>query len=218
MSLAKTMTSIWGPLGWMTLHSVSTSYPEKPTPAEKQLVSSWLELFRDTITCPHCKQHFGTMLQNYRTRFPGFLNSRQDFAMFAFRAHNAVNARLHKPVYQTLAECMEILRNNIKNRTAANYRVSYVNHIARYWGTIQDISGIVAMKKVLEMKKIETEYFSTHDTEFNVTLAEDSVVIPRNWVENDTGERTPAPQIRMAPLNTNARGGFRVVGGRMRLL
>lgn len=212
------MTSIWGPLGWMTLHSVSTSYPENPTPAEKQLVSSWLDLFRDSITCHHCKDHFGSTLQNYRARFPNFLNSRQDFAMFAFRVHNAVNARLHKPVYQTLAECMEILRNNIKNRSAANYRISYLNHIARYWGSVQDISGIVAMKKVVEMRKIEMEYFSTHDTQFNVELRDDNVVIPRNWVEKDSGTRPLAPPVRAPPMNANARGGIRVVGGRIRLL
>ena len=158
------------------------------------------------------------MLQNYRARFPNFLNSRQDFAMFAFRAHNSVNARLHKPVYQTLAECMEILRNNIKTRTAANYRVSYLNHIARYWGTIQDISGIVAMKKVMEMRKIETEYFSKNDTQFNITLAEDIVVIPQNWVEKDTVVRPLVPVVRAPPLNVNGRGGIRVVGGRIRLL
>lgn len=210
------MTAVWGPLGWMTLHSVSTSYSEVPTPNERQLVSTWIDLFRDTITCPHCKDHFTTMLDNYRKRFPGFLSSRQDFAMFAFRAHNAVNARLHKPVYATLAECMDVLKNNIKTRSAADYRVAYLNHIARYWSTIQDVSGIVALKKVNEMKKIEIEYFSHRDTKFNVALKDDNVVIPRNWVENVSEAPTtsfPTPVLSTA----NTRAGFRIVGGRMRL-
>lgn len=216
MSLAETMTSIWGPLGWMTLHSVSTSYPENPTQTEKQLVNSWLEMFKDTITCPHCKEHFATMLYNYRNRFSGFLNSRQDFAMFVFRAHNAVNARLHKPVYQTLVECMDILKNNTKTRSAADYRMSYVNHITRYWRTIQDISGIVALKKVNEMRKIELDYFSRIDTKFDVQLKEDIVVIPRHWVEG--GQEQPPPQQPSVFLNnSSARAGFRIVGGRMRL-
>ena len=159
------------------------------------------------------------MLQNYRSRFPNFLNSRQDFAIFVFRAHNAVNARLHKPVYQTLAECMEVLRNNIKTRSAANYRVSYINHINRYWRTIQDVSGIIALKKVMEMQKIEAEYFSTHDTHFNVELKDDIVVIPRNWVEKDVMVQASSPVIRAPPLNATVRGGgVRVVGGRIRLL
>lgn len=212
------MTAVWGPLGWMTLHSVSTSYPENPTQTEKQLVSSWLDMFRDTITCPHCKEHFTTLLQNYRGRFSGMLNSRQEFAMFAFRAHNTVNARLHKPVYSTLSECMTVLHNNIKTRTAADYRTSYLNHIARYWRTIQDISGIVALKKVNEMKKIETEYFSRIDTKFDVQLKEDFVVIPRNWVENNVEPTTNTSVSQLSLMsNANARAGFRIVGGRMRL-
>ena len=209
------MTAVWGPLGWMTLHSVSTSYSEAPTPTERQLVTTWLDLFRDTITRPYCRDHFTTMLNNYRARFPGFLSSRQDFAMFAFRAHNAVNARLHKPVYGTLTECMDVLRNNIKNRSAADYRVAYLNHIARYWTTIQDISGIVALKKVQEMRKIEAEYFSQRDTKFNIVLKEDSVTVPRNWLETVSEAPVASP---MPILSTsNARAGFRIVGGRMRL-
>jgi hypothetical protein len=212
------MTSIWGPLGWMTLHSVSTSYPEKPTPSEKALVSSWLDMFRDTITCPHCKEHFGTMLQNYRMRFPNMLNSRQDFAMFAFRAHNAVNARLHKPIYGTLTECMNVLKANIKTRSASDYRISYINHITKYWRTIQDISGIVSLKKVNEMKKIEIDYFSSRDTKFEVELLDDNVVIPRNWVDNHVEAPRPMQTIQtQLASNANARAGFRIVGGRMRL-
>lgn len=135
--------------------------------------------------------------------------------MFAFRAHNAVNARLHKPVYGTLTECMDVLRNNIKNRSAADYRVAYLNHIARYWTTIQDITGIVALKKVQEMRKIEAEYFSQRDTKFSVVLKEDSVIIPRNWVEIVSESPVVAPSPVISTSNTRA--GFRIVGGRMRL-
>lgn len=146
------------------------------------------------------------------------LNSRQNFAMFVFRAHNVVNARLHKPVYNTLAECMEVLRNNIKTRTAADYRVSYLNHISRYWKTLQDVSGIVAVKKILEMKKIETEYFSLKDTKFEVTLRDDNVVIPRKWVEvvEEAPSLFPSPQVQLRN-NTNIRAGFKIVGGRIQL-
>ena len=200
----------------MTLHSVSTSYPETPTPSEKQLMQSWLEMFRETITCPHCKEHFGTMLQNYKARFPRMLDSRQEFSMFAFRAHNAVNARLHKPVYATLEECMTVLRNNIRTRTATDYRISYINHITRYWRTLQDITGIVALRKIAEMKKIEAEYMTLRDTRFEITLVDQGVVIPREWVE---GHREPEarPSLRLSSSSSGPRVGFQLVGGRIRL-
>jgi len=211
------MTAVWGPLGWMTLHSISTSYPIQPTSSEKQLMYSWLDMFRDTITCPYCKGHFTTMLGNYRVRFPNMLDSRQNFAMFAFRAHNTVNARLSKPVYATLDECMAILKKNIENRSAEDYRISYINHILRYWKTIQDISGIVAVKKILEMKKIEINYISRLDTKFDVELVNESVVIPRSWVENNVEESTPR-QLPVLRFNSpRPRAGIQITGGRIRL-
>jgi hypothetical protein len=210
------MTAVWGPLGWMTLHSVSTIYPERPTITEKALLSSWLDMFRDTITCVHCKTHFTTMLQNYRMRFPNMLSSRQDFAMFAFRAHNAVNARLSKPVYASLDQCMTQLKNNIKTRSAREYRDAYLTHIKKYWGSLQDMSGIVAVKKVVEMRKIEVDYFGSRDNNFEITLAQDSVTIPRNWVEAETYGQQEVQTVRFKP-SENVRTGFRMQGGRMRL-
>jgi len=156
------------------------------------------------------------MLQNYRMRFPNMLDSRQSFAMFAFRAHNAVNARLSKPVYNTLAECMEILKTNTKTRSAADYRISYINHITRYWKTIQDIAGIVALKKVTELKKIEIDYIGPRDTKFDVTLADEPVVIPRNWVEKQGEEPPRSTMIAFSP-NKPMRAGIQIVGGRIRL-
>lgn len=211
------MTAVWGPLGWMTLHSVSTSYPERPTPSERQLAFTWLEMFRDTITCPYCKDHFTSMLQKYRMRYPTMLDSRQNFAMFVFRAHNVVNSRLHKPVYSTLSECMDVLHTNIKTRSAAEYRSAYLNHIYRYWRTIQDISGITALKKIMEMRKVEMDYWSKVDTKFDVILQEDAVTIPRVWVEDGVANaQVPTQHIQLKP-SSEARTGFRMIGGRIRL-
>jgi hypothetical protein len=194
------MTAVWGPLGWMTLHSISTSYPEAPSIAEKQLVSSWLDMFRDTITCPYCRDHFSEMLANSRRVFPNFLNSRQDLAIFVFRVHNAVNRRLKKPIYESVAACMERLQENIKLRSAKEYRVAYLNHIARFWATLQDISGLIAAKKVNEMRRIEGEYFGPKDTNFAVEIREDIVVVPRGVLEKDAPDSIPritAPTARV---------------------
>jgi hypothetical protein len=201
----------------MTLHSVSTLYPERPTQSEKDLLTTWLGLFTDTITCPHCREHFRSMWRAYEVKFPGYLDSRQAFATFAFRVHNVVNARLSKPVYGTMEECLTVLRGNLKTRSAKDYRISYVNHISRYWSTIQDTTGITSLKKALEMKKIEIDYFGPRDTKFEVTLVDEGVVIPRNWVEDVPGGQVPETPRRSLRMTDSSRAGFRVVGGRMRL-
>ena len=178
---------------------------------------SWLGLFTDTITCQHCRDHFRAMRLAYQAKFPNYLDSRQSFAMFAFRCHNVVNARLSKPVYATMEDCMAVLRGNLKTRTAQDYRISYVNHITRYWSQMQDTAGITSLKKVLEMKKIEIDYLGPRDTKFEVSLSDEGVVIPRSWVETTPGghvPETPRPSLRMTDTS---RAGFRMVGGRMRL-
>ena len=180
-------------------------------------MTTWLGLFTDTITCPHCRDHFRSMRQAYQAKFPGFLDSRQAFATFAVRAHNVVNARLSKPVYATMEESLAVLRGNLKTRPAVDYRISYVNHIIRYWATMQDTAGITSMKKAMEMKKIEVDYIGPRDTKFEVSLIDEGVVIPRSWVELTPGGHvpdTPRPSLRMTETS---RAGFRMVGGRIRL-
>jgi hypothetical protein len=208
------MTSIWGPLGWMTLHSTACAYPELPTPSEKELMSSWLELFRASITCPSCRDHFTSLLNNYRIHFPGMLNSRQDFVIFTFRAHNAVNRRIHKPLYTSVEECISTLRNIVKIRSAREYRNTYLAHITRHWKVMQDVNGIVVLKKIQEMKRIEAEYVSQRDTNFEVQLRPDVVVLP-----HDSLERSNEVQVQRPIFlgNVNASAGFRITPNGIRL-
>lgn len=225
------MTAIWGPLGWMTLHSVASVYPEQPTQAEKQLMSVWLELFRDTITCHHCRSHFTEMYDLYRQKFPGMLSSRQEFMAFSFRAHNAVNRRLGKPIYNSVAECMETLRNNVKTRSAREYRTAYINHIRRYWRTMTDVAGMVAVKKINQMSQIETDYFLSRDTNFEVDVEETLVVLPHGVIEKVekglfsrmAAQRpaapapTAAPTAPAAPARRIPQAGFRITAAGLRL-
>lgn len=137
--------------------------------------------------------------------------------MFVFRAHNVVNARLSKPIHGTLADCMETLRKNIEGRSPAEYRMAYLNHIIRYWQTLQDMAGIAALKKIQEMRKIEMTYFAVRDTKFEVTLADQGVVIPSAWVEGGSSQTaTPTVSLRFTP-GAPVRAGFRFVGGQFRL-
>lgn len=175
---------------------------------------TWIDMFRDTITCPHCRDHFTTMLAAYRASFPDMLASRQTFAMFTFRAHNAVNRRLKKPVYTSLDECLATLKSNLKTRSARDYRISYINHATRHWRTFQDISGIAGLKKLNEMKKIETDYITPRDTNCEVTLKQDVVVLPQDMLEKST-EAEPARPFRFS--SPTGGGGFQITSRGLRL-
>jgi len=157
------MSKLWGPLGWMTLHSISLIYPEQPTDMERYIASRFLDLFGETISCNECKLHFKTMYSLYKTIHPEYLNSRQDFALFIFRAHNTVNIRLDKPTPRTVSECLATLKTATQQTSLATFRTSYLAYLTRNWG--RDISGegMISKGQVKEMVKINNEYWSPRD-------------------------------------------------------
>lgn len=205
------MTSVWGPLGWMTLHSMASLYPDSPSEAERTLMTKWLTLFQETITCPSCRDHFANALTGYRVQFPGMMNSRQSFLIATFRLHNSVNRRLHKPVYMSVDSCFETLRNVVKTRSTQEYRGAYYVHIRKHWRLFQDSSGIAALRKINEMIKVEGEYATSRSNNFEVPIAEDVVVITDMEV-------TAATEVSLRPRQQQASGRkLRFVGGVLRL-
>jgi hypothetical protein len=175
----------------MTLHSVASCYPDTPVSSEVTLMQTWLDMFQSTITCPSCREHFGTALGSYRRQYPQMLSSRQEFLLATFRLHNAVNRRINKPIHSTVAACFEQLRNNVKSRSARDYRIAYINHIQRFWRTMQDASGISALRKINEIRKIEYEYLQKHENNFETIIPENTVVLLNHSLDVQT--EIPSP-------------------------
>ena len=175
-------------------------------------MQSWLDMFQVTITCPSCREHFGTALGAYRRLYPQMLSSREEFLLFTFRVHNAVNRRLNKPVHPSVAACFEQLRINVKARSAREYRLAYINHIRRFWRTMQDSSGITSMKKIIEMSKIENEYFVRHDNNFEVDIPEGIVLLQPQLLTTESDE--PPARIRIDTRNSPRIG---LGGGRFQI-
>lgn len=171
------MTTLWGPLGWMTLHSMASLYPDTPSDSERKLMTSWLTHFQDTITCPSCRDHFTTALESYRAQFPSMMSSRQTFMVFTLRVHNSVNRRLNKPMYKTVDECYETLRNVVKSKATRDYRMAYYTHIRRQWKLYQDATGMSALRKINDMLKIEGDYAAPRSNNFEIPIQDDVVVI-----------------------------------------
>lgn len=160
------MTALWGPLGWMTLHSVSMNYPNTPSETEKQICSHFLEMFTETITCHICKNHFSRMLQTYRVTHPEFLNSKQDFFLFTVRAHNTVNRRLDKPTIKSVTEALKTLQEATSQTSPAQYRQKYLEYLRRIWGSDGTANGLFGIQKVHELEKINTEYWSLRENSY----------------------------------------------------
>lgn len=185
------MTKLWGPLGWMTLHSISSIYPENPTTLDKTIVTEFMTSFRDCITCQYCRGHFARMFTAYTKTHPEWNASRFDLFVFICRAHNTVNKRLDKPVFPTLNDCIQRLRYNTKHRSAAEFRRSYINYLISDWSKIGGGDGMIAVHHAKRLQKINEEYFNPRDKGFgDISFDKDATVV--EFIPEDFSE---APRI-----------------------
>lgn len=200
-------TKIWGPLGWMTLHSVSAIYPEQPTQADRLLIEEFVSAFRETIACPYCKNHFTIMLNRYRQLYPNWSSSRQSLFLFVCRAHNTVNRRLDKPIYKTVSECVETLKQATTVKSPAEFRKAYLDYLTKNWGRQTDGEGMMMMGFVRKMIKINNEYLNPRDVSYtDITIQEDNVL---EFIPEDNG-RYRANQSVPDPIHyRNVKIGFK---------
>jgi hypothetical protein len=170
------MTSYWGPLGWMTLHSISVCYPTEPTLDDKSVLDQFMQGFAMSISCPICNDHFSKMFNDYKKFVPTWNNSRQDLFVAVCRMHNIVNSRNNKPTPKTVGECLDMLQNAIKYSPPHEFRKKYIEYLAGQWRRLLGVR-----QKVDLMKKINEEYWNTRETgytDLNFDLTIDTITYP----------------------------------------
>jgi hypothetical protein len=82
----------WGRRGWRWLHVRAIKYPKNPTQMDATKASSALVGFIHNLPCAECRNH----AIRYFRRNPPDLHSSEALQIWAWRFHNAVNARLGK--------------------------------------------------------------------------------------------------------------------------
>jgi len=171
------MTKAWGPLGWLTLHTIAALYPDFPSQFELELLNRFLESFTQTILCPSCLQHFTDMLALYTQRYPGWKTSRRTVCEFVFRAHNTVNQRTHKKLY-TLEESIAELSTLMPDVQAARVkRQQYLVYIRSDWMKNMTLNGISSAPKIRELNTIEEEYWSKRSFSWSDISALEGIMI-----------------------------------------
>ena len=80
----------WGPRAWKWLHLMTISYPQEPTEKDAQIAEARIQNFVANLPCPECRQH----ASEYLKENPPDFSSSSALQAWAWRFHNAVNARL----------------------------------------------------------------------------------------------------------------------------
>ena len=193
------MTKLWGPLGWITLHSISVCYPDNPTDADKRILEEFMNAFGSTLACVYCRQHFARMFQDYKNKHPEWKQSRHNLFLAIARMHNSVNKRLEKPYPKTVGESLDMLVRATAYTTPLAFRAKYIEYLLKDWGRQRGTGqGYGAYQSVLVMQKIINEYWNPRDVLFqNVELAEGDLL---DYVKNVVSQRPSIPKFNLRSL------------------
>ena len=209
------MSKLWGPLGWMTLHSISLNYPDFPTASDKGVVKTFLDEFAKCISCPSCKDHFTGLFQSYIQQNPTWADSRFNLFLFIVRAHNSVNKRLDKPIIKSVSDCIETIKSNVRNASLREFRQKYIAYLFRNWSLYQTGEGFLMMGAAKTLQRINNEYWNAREVDFStLNFPEEDVTI----VISDTSP-IPRASVGFPQVNRgmNISVGFKFRGGRLQL-
>jgi hypothetical protein len=177
------MTKVWGPMGWMLVHSISVCYPEEPTADDKKILTEFMDAFCSTITCIHCRTHFTDTFNGYKRSVPSWLNSRRDLFIAICRLHNTVNKKLDKPYPKTVAECLSSLQNATRYTSAREFRTKYIEYLFRDWNTYGRGTHYqhIAIQYAKRMQTINETYWNLKETSYDsVSFPEENIVTYEN--------------------------------------
>jgi hypothetical protein len=164
-------------MGWMTLHSISASYPDEPTDSDKAILSEYMNAFSHTIPCPLCNTHFASLFSTYKQNVPTWANSKRDIFIAVCRMHNNVNARLNKPRPISVAQAIESLKNATSYTNQAEFKAKYLTYLSSQFGIYQYGQSV----SVTKMKKITEEYWNPREVSYNsLSFLEDDILSFRN--------------------------------------
>ncbi|XP_045108671.1 FAD-linked sulfhydryl oxidase ALR-like [Portunus trituberculatus] len=80
---------------WRLLHTMAAYYPDQPSSQQQQDMRSFITLFSKFYPCPPCAEDFREWL---KTNTPK-VDSRSGLSQWFCEAHNEVNKKLQKPLF-----------------------------------------------------------------------------------------------------------------------
>ncbi|KAL1867837.1 hypothetical protein VTK73DRAFT_3918 [Phialemonium thermophilum] len=84
-----------GRSSWTLLHTIAATYPTSPSPSEQSDLKSFIKLFSKLYPCWVCAEDF----QHYIKKQDVRTDNRQAFGTWLCEAHNEVNRKLGKPIF-----------------------------------------------------------------------------------------------------------------------
>lgn len=106
------ITSIWGPPLWHSLHTISFSYPVKPTKEDKKHYFNFFNNLQYVLPCNLCRDNMAKHLSKMPLTLK-CLKNRETLSRWVYELHENVNTSLHKKSnlsYEDVREMYEQFR------------------------------------------------------------------------------------------------------------
>ena len=103
-------TSIWGPLAWTFLHTVSFNYPINPTPSDKKHYRDYVLNLQYILPCKYCRINLKNNL-NKKPLLMCYMKNRDTFSRYIYELHEVVNKMLNKKSGLTYCDIRERYEN-----------------------------------------------------------------------------------------------------------
>ena len=89
------MTSVWGPIMWHSMHTISFNYPVEPTIDDKEKYMSFYKSIGNVLPCRYCRDNFRKNLEKVPITMET-MNSRETLSRWLYKLHEEVNKMLGK--------------------------------------------------------------------------------------------------------------------------
>jgi len=92
--------NVWGPHYWYNLHNSSAIYPINANPLVRNVMKSRILAIPYELPCRKCQIHASAYIQQFSDiELDNIVSTREKLFNFYVDFHNAVNARLGKPIW-----------------------------------------------------------------------------------------------------------------------
>ncbi len=104
------LTTVWGPMMWSYLHTMSFNYPTKPTPEDKKHYKEFVENLQYVLPCKFCRMNLANNLKEFPIK-ECHMASRDAFSRYIYDLHETVNKMLKKKSNLSFCEVRDRYEN-----------------------------------------------------------------------------------------------------------
>jgi len=84
------LPKIWGPSAWKFIHTIALSYPDNPTPFDKENYKAFFFSLQNVVPCGKCREHYAKNIKDIKIN--NYLDNSSSLFLWTNKIHNLANA------------------------------------------------------------------------------------------------------------------------------